>query len=53
MPTPSVVKIAFAKDPIFAAVKAHQAAWDLAGEASAMTPLMTSWLLRQTGWPSF
>ena len=34
MPTPSVVKIAFARDPIFAAIKAHQAAWDLAGEAS-------------------
>ena len=53
MPTPRRVTIALATDPIFDAIKAHQAAWDLAGEASAMTPLMTSWLLRQTGWPSF
>ena len=34
MLTPRGVTIALATDPIFAAIKAHQAAWDLAREAS-------------------
>ena len=34
MLTPRCVTIALATDPIFAAIKAHQEAWDLAREAS-------------------
>src|SRR6187401_1063165 len=34
MPTPRRVTIALATDPIFDAIEAHQAAWDLAREAS-------------------
>ena len=34
MPTPRRVTIALATDPIFDAIQAHQAAWDLAREAS-------------------
>ena len=33
MPTPSLVNVALTTDPIFAAIRAHQAAWDLAREA--------------------
>ena len=34
MPTPRRLTIALATDPIFDAIKAHQAAWNLAREAS-------------------
>ena len=34
MPTPRRVTIVLATDPIFDAIEAHQAAWDLAREAS-------------------
>src|SRR4026208_2419348 len=34
MPTPRRLTIALATDPIFDAIEAHQAAWDLAREAS-------------------
>jgi len=34
MPTPSLANVALTTDPIFAAIRAHQAAWDLAREAS-------------------
>ena len=33
MPTPSVVNIVLATDPIIAAIRAHQEAWNLAREA--------------------
>jgi hypothetical protein len=33
MPTPRRITIALATDPIFDAIEAHQAAWDLAREA--------------------